>query len=95
MTTNWRLHPVIPRDPKYPAYQSSPDELLSQIPRLYATEKQGDPLARAAVPPVEELPSECDVGALLPSTLLSDSHVEVVGKATKSAIERIRFGVAR
>lgn len=35
---------VIPRDPKNPAYQSIPDDLLSQIPCLYGTEKQSDPL---------------------------------------------------
>ena len=36
---------IIPRNPKNPAYKSIPDVLLGQLPKLYATEKQDDPLA--------------------------------------------------
>jgi len=37
------MPPLIPRDPTNPAYQLIPDELLSVIPRLYATEQIADP----------------------------------------------------
>jgi hypothetical protein len=37
------MPPRIPRDPTNPAYQLIPDDLLSVIPRLYATEQITDP----------------------------------------------------
>ena len=38
------MPPTIPRDPRNPAYQLIPDELLPIIPSLYATERTSDPV---------------------------------------------------
>ena len=36
---------MIPRDPNNPAYVFIPDDMAGNIPKLYATEQEDDPLA--------------------------------------------------
>lgn len=36
---------MIPRDPNNPAYDLMPADIAEKVPRLYATEKEADPIA--------------------------------------------------